>query len=215
MASKLAFWLIWTLATAAPITFELKAGFRECFYLLTPDIDCKISYYFAVQRGDENKLSVNYEIYKPDNRDKAAVVRKGETQGQWSFIGEHKGEYGLCFSSGDEGNKIIDVEFKYDEKFTSRDKRRKKHFPQGLFGQDPLHESLEDSIDDIERHMSVLERKLDHYKARSIRNQQTVMSTGKRIVGFSLYGILLVVVMGVAQCLVLQAFFNEARKYAV
>lgn len=52
-------------AKASPLTFQLKKGEKECLYALTPDVDCTISYYFAVQQGESNDFDVNYRNICP------------------------------------------------------------------------------------------------------------------------------------------------------
>ena len=69
------FFLAQFFAEASPLTFELNKGRKECLYTLTPDIDCTISYYFAVQQGESNDFDVNYEIFAPDDKNKPIIER--------------------------------------------------------------------------------------------------------------------------------------------
>lgn len=206
------------LVAASPITFELPAGQRECFYTLTSDTDCTVSYYFAVQQGENNDFDIDYEVFAPDDAHTPVISRSRERQGEWSFVAVHKGEYSLCFYGGKAYDKIVDVELNHKcPTEDQRDARRqqKKAQRQTDSAQDHLHQSLSDSVDMIERQLSVLERNMQYYKTRNNRNQHTVASTESRIVWFSLYGILLIAGMGFAQVAILQMLFSESRKHVV
>ncbi|KOH00334.1 Erp3p [Saccharomyces eubayanus] len=207
-------------AKASPLTFQLKKGQKECLYTLTPDIDCSISYYFAVQQGESNDFDVNYEIYAPDDKNKPIIERSGERQGEWSFVGQHKGEYSFCFYGGKAHDKIVDLDIKYtcERQDDVRNERRKVRKAQRNLRDskiDPLQDTLENSIDTIERQLHVLERNVQHYKTRNTRNHHTVCSTERRIVMFSIYGILLIIGMSCAQIAALEFIFRESRKHNV
>ncbi|EJS44331.1 erp3p [Saccharomyces arboricola H-6] len=207
-------------AKASPLTFELKKGQKECLYTLTPDVDCTISYYFAVQQGESNDFDVSYEIFAPDDKNKPIIERSGERQGEWSFVGQHKGEYSLCFYGGKAHDKIVDLEIKYtcERQDDARHERRKARKVQRNLRDskiDPLQDSLENSIDMIERQLHVLEGNIQYYKTRNSRNHDTVCSTERRIVMFSIYGILLIVGMSFSQIAILEFIFKESRKHNV
>lgn len=205
---------------ASPVTFELNKGLRECFYLLTPDIDCRVSYYFAVQAGESNDYDIDYEVFGPGQRE-SIIQRHKERQGEWTFNADHKGEYSICFYGGKAHDKIVDFEMKYECNNDERDirnQRRKARKDQRQLRDDKddkLQDSLENSIDLLEQKLYGLERSMQYYKTRNNRNHHTVSSTDKRIVMFSIYGILLVVGMSVAQIAVLQWFFTESRRQKV
>lgn len=205
--------------SGAPFTFSIGSNAQECFYILTPDIDSVVSYYFAVQHSDDNKLVVDYEIFAPDNKYKPIIKREREAQGEWTFVGEHKGEYAFCFKS-DGASKVVDLEIKSksgleDRRLKAVEKRKKARNRHRFDTSDELQQSIENSVDLIERQLNILGKNMQYYKTRNSRNQHTVASTEKRIVWFSLYGILLVVAMGLAQIFILQMFFNESRKHVV
>ena len=214
------FFLAQFFAEASPLTFELNKGRKECLYTLTPDTDCTISYYFAVQQGESNDFDVNYEIFAPDDKNKPIIERSGERQGEWSFIGQHKGEYAICFYGGKAHDKIVDLDFKYncEHQDDIRNERRKARKAQRNLRDsktDPLQDSVENSIDTIERQLHVLERNIQYYKSRNTRNHHTVCSTEHRIVMFSIYGILLIIGMSCAQIAILEFIFRESRKHNV
>lgn len=204
----------------SPITFELTKGQRECFYAMTPDVGCRVSYYFAVQEGESNDFLVDYEIYAPSDRFNPILERFKERLGEWSFYAEHKGEYAFCFYGGETHNKIVDLDINYrcDQEDDARSQRRKHRKEQRrLRGSpnDPLQESLENSVDNIERQLYLLEQNMHYYENRNNRNHHTVRSTNSRIVLFSLYGILLVIGLGCAQVFILNWLFRVSRKHAV
>lgn len=221
----IALWAIWLrLVNSSPLTFELPKGSQECYYGLTTDTFCTIFYYFAVQHGEGNDFDVSYSIYGPDDTartGKPIAERQNERQGEYSFLAEHKGEYAFCFYGGKAHDKIVDLEITQvcprlegsrDEK---RAARRASRNLREAGDKDPLQDVLEESIDTIDEQLRTLERNLQNYKHRNIRNHYTVRSTERRIALFSAYGIALIIGMCIAQIAILQWFFQESRKQAV
>lgn len=224
-------WLWAGIAMASPLTFILGKGEQECFYTLTPDTDCEISYYFAVQHGDNNDYKLNYDIYGPDSSGKAIISRSGERQGEWTFVGDSKGEYSFCFDNPSQYNeRVVDLEIKYkcdrqgplDVKRANRRQERNIVPLKGVDASEngsgmseQLHRSLDDKLDVIERQLYLLERNMDYYSTRNERNHYTVSSTERRITLFSIYGILLIVGMSLGQILVLKWIFKESRRQQV
>ncbi|CAB4253186.1 similar to Saccharomyces cerevisiae YDL018C ERP3 Protein with similarity to Emp24p and Erv25p, member of the p24 family involved in ER to Golgi transport [Maudiozyma barnettii] len=207
---------------STPLTFELKKGQDECFYTLTSDIDCDITYYFSVQDAPKNDYEIGYKIYGPANHQQPIIERSNERQGEWEFLGDDKGEYKFCFEGGKHGDKIVDFEIKYDCKQNNdarsknREERKKlRNLREVKTDAEDLQTTLDDSIDKIERQLHMLESNMNYYLTRNSRNHLTVKSTESRIGWFSMYGILLVVGMSAAQILVLQWFFKQSRKNSV
>ncbi|CCD22800.1 Erp3p NDAI_0A06460 [Naumovozyma dairenensis CBS 421] len=216
----------------SPLTIELSNDIKEtpqCYYILTPDIECTISYYFSVQSGEDGNYNIDYKIYAPDDKYRPIIERYNERQGEWSFVGEHKGEYKICFEASIPLKKrIIDFDFNYDiaaEKNKGKnvdvryerrlERKNQKKLRDVKNGKDRLQSSIEDSIDNVERQLYMLERDLQYYKNRNTRNHYTVKSTGNRITIFSMYGILLIIAMCGIQLFVLEWVFKKSRKHAV
>lgn len=212
--------LIIGFSLCSPITFELSRRQTECFYTLTPDTHCTITYYFAVQSSHSSDNSVNYQIYDPSDKGSPMVERSEIRQGEWSFPAELRGEYAFCFQGGNTHDKIVDLDITYlcqneADIWSQRRKARKeaRHL-RDLHG-DPLQSSVENSVDKIEEQLYQLESNLIYYKARTKKNHHTVRSTDFRIIVFSIYGILLVIWMGLVEVIILKWFFQQSRKYAV
>ncbi|CCF58827.1 hypothetical protein KAFR_0F02300 [Kazachstania africana CBS 2517] len=216
------FLLVVNVVCASPVTFELKKGITDCFNILTPTTDCQVIYYFAVQFGENEDYKLSYDIYEPGSTGQGnpIISRVDERQGEWTFVGKHKGEYKFCFNGGSKSDKVVDLEIQYDCDAVNdvrADKRARRKANRNLkkTDEDELSTSLENSIDSIERQLFELENNLRYYTTRNLRNHQTVSSTNRRIVLFSIYGILLVLGMSIGQILVLQWFFKESRKRKV
>ncbi|GAV46630.1 hypothetical protein ZYGR_0A02230 [Zygosaccharomyces rouxii] len=204
----------------SPVTFELPRGQTECFYTLTPEDHCTINYYFAVQGGQSNDNTVNYKIYDPSDKESPMIERSNIRLGEWSFPGELRGEYAFCFQGGNEHNKIVDLDIRHSCKneadiWSERRKARREARHLRDLHNDPLQSSVENSVDKIEEQLYQLEINLMYYKARNKRNHHTVRSTDFRIMLFSIYGILLVIGMGLVEIIILKWFFRESRKYAI
>lgn len=205
---------------SSPVTFELPKGQTECFYTLTPEAHCTITYYFAVLGSQSNDNAVDCKIYDPSDRESPIIERSDIRLGEWSFLGELRGEYAFCFQGSDEYNKIVDLDIRYechnglDVLSQERKTRREARNLRGLHT-DPLKSSVENSVDKIEEQLYQLEGNLLYYKARNRRNHHTVRSTDSRIVLFSIYGILLVIGMGLVEIIILKWFFRESRKHAI
>ncbi|AQZ15998.1 ERP3 (YDL018C) [Zygosaccharomyces parabailii] len=204
----------------SPITFELVKGRQECYYVLTPEADCTISYYFAVQGSQTNNYNVDYQIFEPGDKSTPMIERTGIRQGEWSFPAENRGEYGFCFHGGSESNKILDLDIQHSceneaDIWSQRRKARKEARHLRNVQSDPLQSAVENSVDKIEEQLYLLERNLIYYKSRNKRNHHTVRSTDRRILLFSIYAILLVIGMGLAEITLLKWFFKESRKHAV
>lgn len=214
---------------ASPLTFILGKGEQECFYTLTPDIDCEISYYFAVQHGENNDYKINYDVYGPGGSGKAIISRSGERQGEWAFTGESKGEYSFCFDNPSQYyERVVDLEINYkcdrqgpiDIKRANR--KQERNIPMKQVGNDDknelsesLNRSLDDKLDVIERQLHMLEQNMNYYSTRNERNHHTVSSTERRITMFSIYGILLILGMSMGQILVVKWIFKESRRQQV
>ncbi|CCC71854.1 hypothetical protein NCAS_0I01860 [Naumovozyma castellii] len=215
---------LFRLTCGSPLTIELNRNGndqRECYYILTTDLDCTISYYFAVQHGSNNDFYINYEIFAPDDQYKPIISKTHERQGEWAFVGEHRGEYKICFDSGNKNEKIVDFEINYkcnsgssikNARNERREKRKTRRNIKDTNGGDALQQSIEDSLDNIERRLYSLESNMQYYKNRNQRNHHTVKSTEKRITMFSIYGILLIVAMCGIQLFVLEWVFKRSRR---
>ncbi|KAK5959569.1 Erp3p PWA37_003532 [Arxiozyma heterogenica] len=214
------------LVKASPITFILDKNKQECFYLLTPDTDCEITYYFSsTQDGTSegittNKPDLNYEIFAPDSRDVPIISKQNERKGQWGFVGKHRGEYSFCFKNPSLYDPIpVELELTYKcEKQSSLDKkraiRRQEHKIEHPIEQisEQMYISLSDRLDSIERQLYMLEKNMKYYITRNDRNHYTVSSTVNRITMFSIYGILLIIGMSWCQIMILKWIFNRSRK---
>lgn len=217
--------LIAVVVKGSPITFVLDENTQECFYLLTPDVDCEITYYFSTQEETSegtttNEYSLNYEIFGPDSKNEPIISKRNERRGQWGFIGDHKGEYSFCFQNPSLYDPIsVEVELAYkcerqsdlDKKRAIRRQERKLEHPIEQIS-DQLYTSLSDKLDSIERQLYMLEKNMEYYITRNDRNHYTVSSTVNRITMFSIYGILLIIGMSWCQIMVLKWIFNRSRK---
>ena len=211
-------------AAATPVTFELLPGAEECFYTLTSDTDCEVTYYFSVEDAPRGEDRVGYAVYGPRNAHSPIIERSAERSGEWAFTADDKGEYRFCFkgAAGDRGAKTVAVELKYDcqrnDDARSRnraDRRKLRNLREAKDDDDEMQRSLDDSVDRIERQLHVLERDMEYYITRNGRNHLTVRSTESRIGWFSLYGILVIVGMSAGQILLLQWLFTQSRKHKV
>lgn len=214
------------------LTFQLTKEKEECVHLLVPDTDCTIKYNIDINNNinaNNNEKSsdfVKFNVYAPGLNKKGPVISNDrQISGQWSFVGEEKGEYSFCFELPRDSSvqsKTLSLEVthscdllnEHDRKRTER-LQNKKLTNDEIVVTEKLQTSLEDSIDHIERQLYVMERDMGYYMNRNIRNQYTVNSTEHRILMFSFYGILLIVLMSVLQIVSLQYVFQKSRSHKV
>lgn len=194
---------------ASPLTFQLNKDGKECVFLDINDIDCSISYYFAVQEGENNDFKLRYEIWTPSDVDFPTVSKSDEVQGEWSFKAIDIGEYALCVY-GNDNIKIVDLDISqkcHNQIPTTEDPRLVKGDVDTR-----IVKSLEDSISLIESQSKVLRRNLETYKKRNERNHFTVKSLESRVIYLSMCGIVLVPTISIIQAMVLR--FVQSRTKA-
>ena len=211
-------------ASASPVTFELKNGQEECFYTLTSDTDCDVTYYFHVDDAGRGEEHVDYRIYGPSNQQSPIIERSSERSGEWAFLADDKGEYRFCFSGsqGDRYDKVVSLELKYDCKINNdarsrnkADRRKLRNLREVSDEGEEMQHSLDNAVDSIERQLHKLEGDMNYYITRNGRNHLTVQSTESRIAWFSFYGILIIIGMSAGQILLLQWLFAQSRKHKV
>lgn len=210
------------LAASSSVSFEVLENKRECVYVMTPERDCTVSYFFSVQFGSNDDFDINYEVTSPENPNKPFIIRKDEQQGEWEFLAEQKGEYSFCFYSSLPNDKIVELDVKYQCDSTNdlrkqklEAKKQKRMQEVNSDNEDDLQRSLDSKVEQIDRKLFTLEKNIAYYKSRNNRNQSTVISTSSRITYFSFYGILLVCAMGFAQIGLLKFLFKRSRRGAV
>ncbi|CAH01241.1 Erp3p [Kluyveromyces lactis] len=193
---------------SSPITVQLQKNGKECVYIDVDDSDCKISYYFAVQEGENNAFRVSYELWSPDDTEYPMIYKDDEEQGQWTFPAKHTGEYALCVI-GDEYPKIVDldiVQICFDQIPKPADPR--------LIGEtidSSLVRTLQDSVNIIEDQLQVLERNLKLYKSRAERNHHTVKSIASRLVTISICSIVLVPTIAVLEIIIMKYILGKFK----
>ncbi|CUS23827.1 LAQU0S12e00936g1_1 [Lachancea quebecensis] len=180
-------------ASSSPITFTLFAGSKECFYVRTLDTSSIISYYYTVQRGADHRMDVDYDIYTPESSQIAAISRRGEPQGEWSFAAPHAGQYAFCFHSPI-ADRIVDL----DIEVVALGENLKPN--SGLFKVSTenflLSEELGNTLDLLEQQLTILEKNANYYRERSRRNQLTLEAISSRIKRTSIAGLLFVIGVG-------------------
>lgn len=161
-------------------------------------------------------------MYGPGSEGHPITSGEGETQGHWTFTGDHMGEYTFCFNNPSAYyEQVVDLEISYrcDRRgpvdVRREERARVRDVRQNEIVSDALHESIDDKLDVIDRELYVLERNMGYYMTRNERNHYTVASTAKRITNFSVCGILLVVGMSLSQIALLKWVFAESRKQRV
>lgn len=83
------------LCAAVPMTLKLGANERQCLYAQVDQLDSKVGFYFAVQKG--GSFDIDLTIIAPDG--KVQYHEPKEKQGEFSFSSHKTGEYQFCFSN--------------------------------------------------------------------------------------------------------------------
>ncbi|CAR23739.1 Erp3p [Lachancea thermotolerans CBS 6340] len=199
-------------ASSSPITFTLFAGSKECFYVRTSDTNSVISYYYAVQRGADHRMDVNYDIFTPESPQVPEISRRGEPQGEWSFAAPHTGQYAFCFYS-QEADRIVDL----DIEVVALDKEQKSNSgsSEASAGKFLLSEELGETLNLLEQQLTILEKNADYYRERSRRNRLTLEVVSLRIRRTSIIGLLFVLgVSFVSQALASRLQATNPRQHA-
>lgn len=211
LAKFIALVAFFQLIVASPLTFNLPAKEKACFYIFTQKANTQVRYYFAVQLGGD--FDVDYQVKGPSGR-----VISGESkqrQGDFVFNAEMVGEYEFCFLNemSTFAEKVVDFEIKHEGDAQSQFKAL---MPAPSNQKPQQHvEGMKKTADQIDRQLDELKYALQYYKTRNNRNQATVRSTESRIYYFSILEVLLMVGMAVLQISIVQYFFKGSRKQLV
>ncbi|ODV78068.1 uncharacterized protein CANTADRAFT_27016 [Suhomyces tanzawaensis NRRL Y-17324] len=200
-----------TLISASAFTFNLKAQEKACYYIFTTKPNTNVACYFAVQSGGD--FDVDYEVRSPRGDVLQSEVKS--RQGDWVFNADVVGEYEFCFSNGMSTyhDKVVDFEIKFADE---NDDDFRANLPGQPNAKPIAHvESMQNTIDNIDKQLDGLSRTLQYYKTRNNRNHDTVKSTESRIYYFSIFEVILMVGMAFLQITIVQLFFKGSRKQLV
>lgn len=176
------------LVISSSVTFPVSAGSKECFYVQNCHIKSEIVYYFAVQHGDDHRLEIEFEIYTPGNFEEPAVRRVNQIQGEWSFEARQEGEYGFCFSCAT-ANRIVDFDVKIQDRGLNDDS-----YHADIVAAERLNTYKPfETLSLLDQQLNIMENNLHYYRARSWRNQETVIAIAGRMKWCFLAGTLVMV----------------------
>ncbi|KAH3678227.1 hypothetical protein WICPIJ_008892 [Wickerhamomyces pijperi] len=194
-----------TLVSSSALTIVLKPEEESCYYILTQKAKTSVGYYFAVQSGGD--FDIDYTIKSPQGKIISSEER--QRQGDWAFNAEEIGEYEFCFSNlfSKVSEKVVDFEIHLESDFRAE-----------LPNTGTQHVEVEgiiNSVEHIETTLNSVSKTLQYYRTRNNRNQFTVKSTESRIFYFSIYEVILIVGMAIAQVYLVQYLFTGSRKTLV
>ncbi len=208
--SLLALALLISKVLATALTFVLEPQDKSCYYGDVRHLDTKIGFYFAVQSG--GSFDVDYSIKGPNGQ----VIHSEEKVRQTEFVfnGEDIGEYEFCFSNtmSTFAQKVVDFEINFE---SSSDDFKAELPKQAVNVVKEEADSMENSLDNLNRKVTTLLREMQYYKTRNHRNQATVKSTETRIFWFSIFDVFLMASMSGLQVAIVQLFFKGSRKNVV
>ncbi|AAS52898.1 AER217Wp [Eremothecium gossypii ATCC 10895] len=183
-------WVGWSVGS--PVTFELRAGKEECYYLLLEGEACSVTYYFAVQQDMHHLFEVDYRITGPEG----VVTEARAKQGEWQFEAGG-GEYAFCLRAHSGGDQVVDLEL-VGECGVGR----------GAAAEPGFAERLRDALDQIERRLNILQQQLQYYHGRNLRSHATVHATVQKMPALSVYSLVLIAGLAWAQVVVVKILFG-------
>lgn len=193
-----------TVASAIPLTVKVPASEVRCFYGEVFDSGTKVGFSYSVQSG--GAFDIDFTLKDPNQN--VLFERNKESYGEYLFSARNIGEYQFCFSN--DMSTFTDKMVEFD---LNMDSDLKASLPEPVDSANT--DSVEHSISVLEERVSVLLRNLQYYKTRNNRNESTVKSTESRIFYFSMFGLSLMVGMGLLQVVIVQLFFQGSRKQLV
>lgn len=203
------FWLVLAIlsfcASAFPVTVQVPANERSCFYVQSDHVNSKASMSFVVLSG--GSFDIDVTVRRPNGN---VVEQLSKSSGdEIAFTTTEVGEYELCFYN--EMSTFADKKVEFD--FNIDTSALRAELPKAIdLG---ANDDIERHIDNLDARFAELSRSLQYYKARITRNQSTVSSTHERVWWFSLIELGLVVAMAVLNVTVVQLFFKGSRKTLV
>ncbi|KAI9140177.1 emp24/gp25L/p24 family/GOLD-domain-containing protein [Paraphysoderma sedebokerense] len=190
--------------SATALTYTVAAHERACFYAHSDHVGRKVGFYFAVQSG--GSFDIDYMVTDPTHN--IVVSGEKERQGDFVFSAEHVGEYSFCFSNGMStfAEKIVDFDITLENESLPSAQLLKS----GSTAQTDTS-FMEETIYRISSHLNNFSRNQKFYRTRENRNNDTVMSTEKRVFWFAVIESFLMIGMSVMQVFIVKTFFKGPR----
>ncbi|KAL9630425.1 MAG: hypothetical protein Q9164_006422, partial [Protoblastenia rupestris] len=166
-----------SLVSSTALTYKLTPSEQACFFSDVKQQGAKIAFYFAVQSG--GSFDVDYSVRGP--RDNIIMENSKERQLDAVFTAKEIGEYKFCFNNemSTYTDKMVDFEIAVEGEGPSALLPSKQ-------GTSPEQTSaLEESIMQVSRDLSTINRNQKYFRTRENRNFSTVKSTESRIFNFS------------------------------
>lgn len=197
--------VICALADRTALTVLVPANEHICFYNQAHIVGSQMSVSFIVLSG--GSFDIDATIARPDGTIIQNAVKSSDEE--FVFKVQQPGEYELCFFN--EMSTFADkkVDFIFDVEHAVL----RAELPTAVGEHNT--DQIEAYIQQMEVRTNDLTRKLQHYKARNSRNEDTVKSTASRVWWFGVLNMVIIVGMAVLNVTIVQFFFKGSRKNLV
>jgi len=180
-------------------SFEVGAGLESCFYEVV-DQGNPIAVMFQVTGG--GFLDIDVTVTSPEG--KVIYSGKRENDGRYSFTAPSSGTYSFCFNNG-----MSTVTQKQIE--LSVNVRKSIDIYNDIATEEEISPLL-DAIQQLDDTIKGIEEDQSYLKMREQAHRSTNESTNDRVMYWSIFEMLILIIMSIWQVYYLRKFFEDRRK---
>lgn len=186
----------------AAYTYRIKHGEKTmCFQEVTKNPNTNILFNFFI----EKKANISLTVYGPNKR-KIEEIRM-KNKGEVNVYAVQEGEYSFCFyhETGSEGLLVdfdIYVKNQMSEKYQSNDNENKNSVLEGV-------------IVRLRKELKSIKRIMNEIKQKDLRNHKHIDSIGQTVFKFSLFEMILIIIIASAQLFVIKKLFVTGKKIRI
>eukprot|EP00700_Malawimonas_jakobiformis_P002605 EC724547.1.p1 GENE.EC724547.1~~EC724547.1.p1 ORF type:complete len:196 (+),score=43.89 EC724547.1:61-648(+) len=185
--------IIACVAFASALTIPVDANREECVFE-DVDVGQKVTVSYQVTGGGSRDIDVN--VYGPD--DKAVYNAQKQSDGKFTFAGQQKGIYRVCFS-----NKMSSVSAKMVSFFTTVGE-----VTSGEFAKAGDLTPLENSIVTLSEGLASVQAEQRYMRMRERVHRDTTESTNSRVKWWGITQAIILLGMALFQIYYIRSFFE-------
>lgn len=191
------------------ITFKIGAGRQECFYEpLKSGMSVEVEY--QVIEGGE--LDITFYLLSPNHE--MLVKEERKMDGLHSLDVSEDGDYSLCFDNSFShiSDKTIFMDVLMDSNSEYEDLGDEIMMDPDTIVNDMKVLDIRRLLANVTEHLNKVEFYQQFFRAREARHRHTLESSNSRVLWWSLFYCVLLIVVGVSQVMVLRRLFRNRRQ---